>query len=94
MNIKIVNFRPLGKNTLRGFLTIHFIDIGLVVKDVCLHQKDGKRWLQLPSRSYQKKDGTVAYAYVMEFEKKDYWIFQDSALTALDSYFSQNPEGK
>lgn len=93
MNIGIISFRPLEKNTLRGVLTICLADIGLTIKDACLHEKNKSRWLQLPSRSYQRPDGTLAYAYILEFSKNHYWSFQDSGLAALDAYLVQNPEG-
>jgi hypothetical protein len=93
MNIEITSFRPLEKNTLRGFLTIRLSDVGLVVKDVCLHEKNGKRWLQLPSKPYKKTDGGQAWAYILEFEKSHYWVFQDAGLSALDAYLSQTGEG-
>lgn len=93
MTVEIVSFRPLVKNTLRGFLTIHLADIGLTIKDVCLHEKNSKRWLQLPSKPYTKTDGSQGWAYILEIDKSFYWIFQDSGLAALDAYLSQNPGG-
>lgn len=95
MNIEITSFRPLEKNnTLRGFLTIRLSDVGLVVKDICLHEKNGKRWLSLPAKPYTKTDGGQAWASVLEFDKDSYWDFQDAGLVALDAYLSQNREGK
>lgn len=93
MNIEIVSFRPLEKNTLRGFLTIRLSDVGLVVKDVCLHEKNGKRWLSLPAKPYTKTDSGQGWACILEFDKSHYWFFQDSALAALDAYLIQTPEG-
>lgn len=92
MNIKIENFRPLEKNTLKGFLTIHLADVGLTIKDICLHQKNDKKWLSLPAKPYVK-DGVQAWSYILEFNKTHYWAFQDSGLAALDLYLSQNPGG-
>lgn len=91
--IEIVAFRPLEKNTLRGFLTILLPDVGLRIADICLHEKNGKRWLSLPSKPYIKKDGSTGWSSILELEQSHYWSFQDSGLAALDAYLVQNPEG-
>jgi len=87
MALEIVEFRPHQKNTLQGFLTLRFTNVGLEVRDLALHKKNGKRWLQLPSKPYTKPDGSQGWSYIVNFyEKERYYQFQDVALKALDAF--------
>lgn len=87
MAIEIVDFRTHEKNTLKGFVTVRLTNVGLEVRDLALHQKNGKRWLQLPSKPYQKPDGSKGWSYIISFYEKDrYNQFQAVALKALDAF--------
>lgn len=86
MAIQITGFKPFSKNTLQGFLSLRLTNIGLEIRDCSLHQKDGKSWVQLPARPYEK-DGKTSWAAVVEFYDKQRWEqFQKAALAALDDF--------
>jgi hypothetical protein len=51
------SLKAFEKNTLRGFVTLKITPPGLVVNDVCLHEKGGRRWLSFPAKPYQDKEG-------------------------------------
>jgi len=90
MRIEVTDFRPYRKNTLQGFLTILLPSVGLEIRDLGLHEKNGKRWLQLPAKPYTKPDGGQGWSYIVSFpEKNRYNQFQDVALKALDDYQRQ-----
>ena len=42
-------WRPLERNTLKGFLTLA-LPSGLTLRECSLHEKDGLRWVGLPGR--------------------------------------------
>jgi hypothetical protein len=44
------DWRPLQRNPLLGFLTLTLVPSGIVLHDCGLHQKDGRRWIALPSK--------------------------------------------
>ena len=75
--IDCLAFKPLAKNTLRGFARIRIRELHLIVNDVTLHEKGGSRWAGLPGKP-QIRDGAVvtderdktAYAPVLEFENR------------------------
>jgi hypothetical protein len=75
--IDCLAFKPLEKNTLRGFAKIRIRELRLIVNDVTLHEKGGSRWVGLPGKP-QIRDGAVvtdergktAYAPVLEFETR------------------------
>jgi hypothetical protein len=50
-------FRPLSKNSLRGFATVE-LPSGLIVKDISLHTSNGKSWASLPAKPHIAKDGS------------------------------------
>ena len=90
MRVEIVDFRQYRKNTLQGFLAIGLPSVGLEIRDLALHEKNGKRWLQLPTKPYQKPDGGQGWSYIVSFPEKDhYHKFQDVALKALDNFQRQ-----
>jgi hypothetical protein len=57
MNVEFLEFRPMVKNTLRGFASVKIPSIGLIIKDITVHEKNGKRWAGLPARPMISKDG-------------------------------------
>jgi hypothetical protein len=54
--MRLVEWRALRKNTLHGFAIIE-LPSGLIVRDVSVHQKNGKWWAGLPSRPVLDTDG-------------------------------------
>ena len=71
-------WRPLVRNTLRGFAQIEIKELRLRVYDIAIHEKDGRRWAQLPAKP-QIRDGTlvtgddgrVQYYPVMSFDTRE-----------------------
>jgi hypothetical protein len=90
MAIEVHNWQRRNKNTLLGFATFRLTTIGLEIRDCPVHEKNGEKWLQMPSRPYQDQDGNTKYAYIIKFYEKERWHqFQASALKALDKYLDQ-----
>lgn len=88
--IQIVDFRFHQKNTLQGFLTVLLSDVGLEIRDIALHRRDGKRWLQLPAKPYKKLDGSRGWSYILTFNRKqDFHLFQEVTLKKLDIFQGQ-----
>ena len=87
MAIEIVDFRIYSKNTLQGFLTIRMTSVGLEIRDIALHHKNGKQWLQLPAKPYTKPDGGQGWSYILSFYDKDIFKkFQEVTLKALKGF--------
>jgi hypothetical protein len=69
------DWRSLRRNTLLGFATIKIQELHLLIRDVAIHEKDGRRWAQPPARP-QIKDGALVtdaagklqYFPIMEFD--------------------------
>lgn len=92
MNIEITSFTPYRKKTtIQGFLAVRLTEPGLEIRDIALHQKDGKRWLQLPAKPYTKPDGRQGWSYILNFYEKEHFNkFQEVVLKALDAFQHKN----
>jgi len=85
MSIKITNHRPYRKGALSAFFTVTFPS-GLVIHEVKLFEKEGRRWIGLPSRRFTDKEGSTGYAPIMEFTNREACeSFRDAVLRAIDT---------
>jgi hypothetical protein len=92
MKVTIVctDFRPLRKNTLVGFATIHVAELRLTIRDVAIHEKGTSRWAQLPAKPMLKdgspvfKDGKAQYSTILEFDTREVRdAFSHAAIVAI-----------
>ena len=85
-DLTISNWKAHEKNTLRAFLSLT-LPSGIILHNCALHEKNGKRWIGLPSRQYTKDDGAVSYSPLIEFTNDDARRrFQAAALEAVDRF--------
>jgi hypothetical protein len=56
--VRVQEFRPLHRNSLRGFATVQFAS-GLIVAEIAIHQAGSKAWAQPPGRPMIDRDGAV-----------------------------------
>jgi hypothetical protein len=88
------DWREVTKNSLRGFCVLSLSPSGLVLRDCALHERDGRRWISLPSKPQldsegrQRKDATTGkplWLPVVEIKgKTERERFQAAALVAID----------
>ena len=82
----VSEWKPFEKNTLRGFLSL-ILPSGLVIHDITLHEKNGRRWFNMAARPY--KDGKDGWQPLVEFSSRDVRDrFQAMALAAIDKYLA------
>ena len=76
LTIQVEAFKPLKSNTLHGFVDVRIVELHLLIHDLSIHQKNGKRWASLPSKPMVSRDGVVrrdertgkvAYTPILEF---------------------------
>jgi hypothetical protein len=65
--IRCLRFRPYVKNTLKGFVDLELSRVGLVLRDCCWHEKNGKEWVSFPARPYENRDGDTLWQPLIEF---------------------------
>jgi hypothetical protein len=88
------DWRPMERNTLRGFLTLRLAPSGIVLRECSLHVKGEKRWVGLPSKPQVDAEGRhkidpatgkKAYSPVAEVTGTEARRrFQEAALAAVD----------
>ncbi len=84
--IEITNYKAINKGTLVGSFSVRIVGWGMYINDMNLFQKEGKRWVTMPSRMYEK-DGTKKYFPYCGFEKSELTErFNTSVLKAIDEY--------
>lgn len=87
MIVTLSDWRPLARNTLRGFATVR-LPAGIVLHDCAVHVRGGKAWASPPSRPMmggdgkQKQDaaGKVQFSPILTFVSR---ADQDAFSTAI-----------
>jgi hypothetical protein len=95
LTITATSWRPLLKNTLRGFVTAHVAELGMSFLDVAIHQKGDRAWAAPPSRPWVKgtvvltgEDGKPSYSPLVEFDSPAVRsAFSDAVVAALEAKF-------
>jgi hypothetical protein len=88
LEIKVSDWKPFEKNTLKGILTVTVPAIGLSIRDCMYHVKGESRWIGFPGKRYEN-NGIAGYTNFVEFNSKQaHYAFQEAALAALDAYLS------
>jgi hypothetical protein len=70
MAVTIHNAKAVTKNTLRGFFDVE-LPSGLKINGCTLHAKDGKSWVGLPAREWQKPDGSKSWTPMVEINDRE-----------------------
>jgi hypothetical protein len=85
--IRVLGYCPHPKGSLRAFVDLELIAIGLVLRECTWHQREeGNEWVSLPARPYQCSDGIQRWQPIVEYaagattERKR---FQEQALAAI-----------
>jgi len=101
-NMRASDWRPLERNTLRGFFVLH-LPSGLVLHDCTLHRKDDREWVGLPGKpqigadGLPRKDpntGKPLYTVIVELpDRKVRERFQAAALEAVHALLGERHPG-
>jgi hypothetical protein len=78
MKVVCKKFSPLQRNTMLGFAEITIVDLGMTLRDIVVHSKNGASWASPPARP-QVRDGTlmkddsgkIVYAPIIEFGSRE-----------------------
>jgi hypothetical protein len=85
-SIEICDWKPLIKNTLRGFFSAT-LPSGITIHNLTVHEKGEARWIGLPAREWTDQQGQKQYAKLIEFrDRATADRFRDTMLEALDRH--------
>ncbi len=86
-------WKPFERNTLQGFADLWLRAARLNIRGCAVHQKNAKRWVQLPARPQLDKDrnlvrdphsGKIEYTKILSFEDRQHAdTFREEAIAAL-----------
>ena len=80
----VTNYKSYHKGSLSAFFSVT-LPSGLIIHECKLFEKEGRRWIGLPSRAFTGKDGGTAYAPILEFAQREAADkFRDAVLLAID----------
>jgi hypothetical protein len=91
--IRCIKVRRYEKNTLRGFVDLELLCVGLVLRDCTWHEKNGEEWISFPSRSYEGDDGATRWQPLIEFAagtRQARAQFQRQAIAAIHIFTEQD----
>ena len=89
IEVRVSEWKPFEKKTLKGFFTVTVLPPGISIRDCTYHEKENGRWISFPGRSYEK-NGVSTWANFLEFTSAAAKrAFQGAALAALDRLFEQ-----
>ena len=89
------SWKPFERNTLKGFADLWLRAARLNIHGCAVHEKNGRRWIQLPAKPQLDKDhnlvrdegGKVQYAKVMEFDSREVADhFSEAAMKAIETF--------
>ena len=90
--LECTRFKSFSKGYLLGFADIYVEKWGIEILGCKLFQKEGRRWLQLPSTEYEK-DGETKYSPLFKFKDENHWKeFVKQAKDAVDEYCAKHSE--
>lgn len=78
-------FKQVNKGVLVGFANIFVPKWGVEIYSISLFEKNGKRWISMPSREYEdKNDGEKKYMPYIRFKEKSHGdLFASKAMDAI-----------
>lgn len=87
--MEIQNYKAIGKGCLLGKFDILIQEWGAMqIVDCTVFQKDGKRWISMPGREFQSKDGQKKHFNLVKFSPEVFKKLETAALAQLDKYIA------
>lgn len=86
-------YNSVNKGFLLGFADMYIEKWKIEIRGCALYQKDGRRWINLPSKEYVDELGAKKYAPIVRFEEDDHYkLFQEQAKRAIDQWVLENAQ--
>ena len=87
MIVMVRDYRPYEKNTLKAFVALEILDIGMTIKDCTVHQRDGRAWIGFPGKKFTDKEGNDQWTNILEIKDDDKREeFRSSAVAAIKKF--------
>ena len=84
--IECIRYTAINKSTCLGMATIHVPKWKTKISGIALHQKDGKRWVNMPSRVVEENGEKKYYPYIYFDDKETKDLFCEEVKLAIDNH--------
>lgn len=91
--LKCIKYNPYAKGTLLGFADIFVPKWGVEIYGLTYHEKDGKRWVNFPSREYEKDGEKKRMSYFRFPDSGHYTLFCEKVKVAIETKINE-PQGE
>lgn len=83
--IECIKYKKHIRGSLLGFADLKYPSKGFVLQGCTLHQKDGKRWVNLPAKEFSDENGEKKFFSIFRFiDTSEFNEFKNQALKAID----------
>lgn len=85
MSIECMKYKPVNKGVLLGYADIYVPKMGLEIYGCSFFQKDGRRWINFPSKEYKNDLGETKYASIVRFREASHMeAFTEACKKAIE----------
>jgi len=91
--IVCTGFKRIDKGLLVGFASVFVPKWGLEIFGISLFEKNGKKWISMPSREYEdKNEGKKKYFPHIKFREKSHAeLFEEKVKAAIEKFNGDHP---
>jgi len=92
--VECKKFTPYKKGNLQGFADLYVDKWGVTIYGCSLFKKEGKRWINFPSKEYEE-EGEKKFIPMMNFESKHHqFAFSEKAKQAIDQFILKEKQNR
>jgi hypothetical protein len=82
--IEVIRWTPVDRGSLVGYADLYVEKMGLEIYGCSLLEKNGSKWLNMPSKEYTNAQGEKKYSSVVRFRSKEHAeAFEKAARLAI-----------
>jgi hypothetical protein len=89
--IEVINFKLMPEGACKAKFTVKIVKMGMEIRDCGLFEAQGKKWIGMPSKPYEK-DGMKKYFNFVSFTPEMKKRFDDQVFAELSKIWPKQQE--
>ena len=95
MTIECIKYVSVNKGSLLGYADFYVQKTGLEIIGCQLHQKEGRRWINMPSKEYTNDQGEKKYAPCVRYRERAHMdAFSELCKKAIEKKCAENNQSQ
>jgi len=90
--IECLKYKVLNKGSLEGFANIFVPSWGIEINGIAIFRKNGKRWVNFPSKEYESDGVKKYYPYIRFKDDKHKDLFDFEVIEAIQAFGQDNAQ--